>query len=88
MQSPSRKWFATQITAIAAWFVALVEANYEFTDTLVIAAVGIVAQALIAYFVPNDEGNPESSVRGQGLVEMVIAVLLVLILVVVLLRLL
>lgn len=53
MQSPSRKWFVTQVTAVAAWLVAFVEAGYEINTTLVIAAVGIVSQAVIAYLVPN-----------------------------------
>lgn len=49
---PTRKWFATQITAIAALLVAWVNAG-EWNKTLTIALIGLIAQALFGYLVPN-----------------------------------
>ena len=63
---PTRKWIATQVTAVAGWLVALIQANWEVTTTLQIAAVTIVAQALIGYLLPNDNtpaGVPRRKTR-------------------------
>jgi hypothetical protein len=57
--APSRKWFVTQVTALAALATAWLQAG-EWTTTLSVMAVGIASQALIAYLVPNAEGDRSS----------------------------
>ena len=52
--APSRKWFVTQVTALAALATAWIQAG-EWSTTLSVMAVGIVSQAVIAYLVPNQE---------------------------------
>lgn len=52
---PTNKWFVTQVTALSAWLVALIENGWEFTSSLQIVLVGIVAQAIIGYIIPNDQ---------------------------------
>jgi uncharacterized membrane protein YjjP (DUF1212 family) len=49
---PTRKWIATQVTAVAAFLVAYVNAG-EWSKTLAIALIGLVSQAVISYLVPN-----------------------------------
>lgn len=61
---PSRKWLVTQVTAISAWLVALIENDLHFNSTLAIAAVGIGSQALIAYLTPNADRDVVA--RAQG----------------------
>ena len=51
---PTRKWFAAQIAAVATLVVAWLNAD-EWNKTLTVALVGLVAQALITYIVPNQE---------------------------------
>ena len=63
---PTRKWWATQVTAVSAWLVALIQAGYEVSTTLAIAAVGIVAQAIIGWLFPNEDtpgGVPRAKAR-------------------------
>jgi cobalamin synthase len=52
---PTRKWFATQITALAGWFIAFITANFHWTTTIIIALVTIVSQAAIGWLVPNNQ---------------------------------
>jgi hypothetical protein len=59
---PSRKWFATQITAVAAWVVALIQNDLVVDSTLAIAAVGIVSQALIGYVLKNTQADKDRQV--------------------------
>jgi hypothetical protein len=49
---PTNKWFATQVTAIAALLVAWVNAG-DWNKTLTIALIGLVSQAIVGYLVPN-----------------------------------
>ena len=49
---PTRKWFATQITAIAALVAAWLTAG-AWNTTLSIALVGLIAQAAAGYLLPN-----------------------------------
>ena len=49
---PSRKWFAAQITAVATFLTAGVDAG-DWNKTLSVAFIGLVAQALVTYVVPN-----------------------------------
>lgn len=61
---PTNKWFATQVTAVSAWLVALINNGWDLTASLQIMAVGIVAQAIIGYLVPNEStpgGVPRTS---------------------------
>jgi hypothetical protein len=51
--APTRKWWATQVTALAALAVMYFTTGSWNTEESV-AAVGVVSQALIAYLVPND----------------------------------
>jgi len=51
---PTRKWFAAQIAAVATLLVAWLNAD-GWNKTLAVALVGLVAQALITYIVPNQE---------------------------------
>jgi hypothetical protein len=50
---PTRKWWAGLITAVAALAVNLIETGH-FNKEIAIALVGLVAQALVVYIVPND----------------------------------
>ena len=50
---PTRKWWAGLITAVAALTVNLIETG-AFSKEIAIALVGLVAQALVVYIVPND----------------------------------
>ncbi len=51
---PTRKWIATQVTAVAALLTAWVTAG-EWNETLSIALIGLIAQAVIGYLLPNAE---------------------------------
>lgn len=59
---PSRKWWATQVTAVTGWVVALIQAG-AVNDSLKIAGVAILSQALIGWLVPNDPA--QAGVKGQ-----------------------
>lgn len=50
---PTRKWWAGLITAVAALAVNLIETG-QFSKEIGIALVGLIAQALVVYVVPND----------------------------------
>lgn len=51
---PSRKWFATQITAVSALLIMLVTTGAWGAEESV-ALIGLVSQASIAYLVPNTD---------------------------------
>jgi hypothetical protein len=54
---PTRKWFATQVTALTALAImAVTTGSWDQEET--IAAIGIVSQALLAYLVPNSDAPP------------------------------
>lgn len=61
---PSRKWLATQVTAIAALAVAWVNQG-AWDKTLTIALIGVVSQALFSYLVPNAD-RPSGSSGSKG----------------------
>lgn len=50
--TPSRKWLATQVTAVAAFLIAWVNQG-AWDKTLTIALIGLISQALFSYLVPN-----------------------------------
>jgi hypothetical protein len=49
---PTRKWWAALVTALAAWIVNWINEG-ELSKAILIALVGVVAQAAVAYIVPN-----------------------------------
>lgn len=52
-KAPTRKWWATQVTALAALAVMyFTTGNWDIEES--VAAVGIVSQAAIGWLVPND----------------------------------
>ncbi len=51
---PTRKWWATQISATTTLAVAWVSAGH-WDKPLSIAAIGLVSQAAVVYLVPNGE---------------------------------
>jgi uncharacterized membrane protein YjjP (DUF1212 family) len=53
---PSRKWLATQVTAIAALLIAWVNAG-AWDKTLTIAMIGVAAQSIAAYLIPNADAK-------------------------------
>jgi hypothetical protein len=50
--SPSNKWLAAQVSAIAAFLSALIVAG-EMNTELWLIVVGIVSQAIVTYLVPH-----------------------------------
>jgi hypothetical protein len=50
---PTRKWWAALVTALAAFFINWIQAG-QFSREIAIALVGVLAQAAIAYLVPNE----------------------------------
>ncbi|MBO0845754.1 MAG: hypothetical protein J2P22_10090 [Nocardioides sp.] len=53
---PTRKWWATQITATTTLTVAWVNAGH-WNKSLTVAAIGLVSQALVVYLVPNADSS-------------------------------
>jgi hypothetical protein len=49
---PTRKWWAMFITALAAFVITWIQVG-EFNKEILIALVGLVAQSLVTYLVPN-----------------------------------
>lgn len=62
---PSRKWLATQVTAVAALVVAWVNQG-AWDKTLSIALIGVVSQALFSYLVPNGDRPSGSDAAGPA----------------------
>jgi hypothetical protein len=52
---PTKKWWATQITALTAWLIALIQNDFNFDTTILIALVGILSQAAIGWLVSNSD---------------------------------
>ncbi|MBX6765939.1 MAG: hypothetical protein IRY90_02070 [Actinomadura rubrobrunea] len=50
---PTRKWWAALITALTAVLINWVQAGH-FTKEILIALIGAVSQAVVAYLVPNE----------------------------------
>lgn len=53
---PTNKWMATQVTAAAALLTGWVTAEH-WNKTLSTTAIGLVAQAIVSYVLPNSD-NP------------------------------
>jgi hypothetical protein len=51
---PTNKWMATQVTALAALLTGWVTAG-EWNKTLSTTMIGLVAQAIVSYVLPNAE---------------------------------
>jgi hypothetical protein len=51
---PTRKWLATQSTAVATLAVAWVTAG-TWDKPLSVATIGLVSQAVVGYLIPNAE---------------------------------
>lgn len=51
---PTRKWWAMIVMAVAAFLTGWITAG-EITKEMLIALVGLVAQALVTYLVPNSD---------------------------------
>ena len=51
---PTNKWLATQVTASAALLTGWVTAG-EWNKTLSTTMIGLVAQAIVSYMLPNAE---------------------------------
>jgi hypothetical protein len=61
---PTRKWWVTQVTALAALATMYLTTGAWDTEESV-AAVGIVAQAAIAWLVPNQVTLPATGVESK-----------------------
>jgi hypothetical protein len=59
---PSRKWLATQVTAVAALLTAYVTAG-AWNTTLSISLIGLVTQAIVGYLLPN--ADPSTATQPQ-----------------------
>lgn len=86
--APTRKWIATQVTALTGWVIALINVGH-WTATIKIALVTIIGQALIGYLVPNDPtpGGVKSQ-RGYTAIELLVGLVVVLVCLVVIVKLL
>jgi hypothetical protein len=49
---PTRKWLVARVTALAGWLIAWIQAD-TFNDTLAIAGVTLLAEALTSYLTSN-----------------------------------
>jgi hypothetical protein len=64
---PTRKWIATQSTALAALAVAWVDAG-TWNKPLSIAMIGLVSQAVVGYVMPNADQVKQQSAAPADLV--------------------
>ena len=71
-RNPTRKWLATQITALTALLVAWVAAG-AWDRTLTIALIGLISQALVGYLIPNGGQSNGSSATGGAPAPLVAA---------------
>lgn len=69
---PTRKWWATQVTAVAGLVIAWITVG-NWNQQLSIALVTLVAQALVGYLTPNlstpspaPPAREEPATRGAG----------------------
>ena len=65
---PTRKWIAAQVTGTAAFMTAWVSAG-EWNSTLSIALIGLFAQGVISYLLPNADTPGGVPVRHDTLVR-------------------
>jgi hypothetical protein len=68
---PTRKWLATQTTALTALIFAWVGAG-AWDRTLTIALIGLISQAILGYLIPNN-GQPNDSSPAGGAPAMLAA---------------
>lgn len=61
---PTRKWFATQVTALTGWAIAFVNVHGHWTETIIIGLITIVSQALVGWIVTNTAD--QAGVKGQS----------------------
>lgn len=62
--APTRKWWVTQVTALAALATMyLTTGSWDIEES--VAAVGLVSQAAIAWLVPNEATAPATGVKGD-----------------------
>lgn len=64
---PTRKWIATQTTALATLAVAWVDAG-AWNKPLSIAAIGVASQAVFSYLIPHVDQAKGQPATGGGLV--------------------
>ncbi len=64
---PTRKWMATQSTALATLAVAWVNTG-TWNKPLSIAVIGVVSQAVVSYLIPNVDQAKAQATTGGGLV--------------------
>jgi hypothetical protein len=64
---PTRKWMATQSTALATLAVAWVNAG-TWNKPLSIAMIGLVSQAVVGYLIPNVDQVKQQSAPTADLV--------------------
>ncbi len=64
---PTRKWMATQSTALATLAVSWVNAG-TWNKPLSIAVIGVVSQAVVSYLIPNVDQAKAQAAAGGGLV--------------------
>jgi len=62
---PTRKWWATQITASTALTTAWVSAGH-WDKTLTVAAIGVASQAAVVYLVPNADPVPKPAPKSAA----------------------
>lgn len=63
--APTRKWWATQVTALTGWFIAFVNVDFHWTHTIIIALATIVSQAAIGWLVPNVQKSKKPTKRSR-----------------------
>jgi hypothetical protein len=62
---PTRKWWVTQVTALAALAVMyLTTGGWDNEES--VALVGIISQAVIGWLVPNEATVPRTGVLAKG----------------------
>ena len=61
---PTRKWMATQSTALATLAVSWVNAG-TWNKPLSIAAIGVVSQAVVSYLIPNVDHGQGAGLDGR-----------------------
>jgi hypothetical protein len=64
---PTRKWMATQSTALATLAVAWVSAG-AWNKPLSIATIGLVSQAVVGYLIPNVDAVKQQPAPAADLV--------------------
>jgi hypothetical protein len=62
---PTRKWWATQITALTALAIMYVTTGAWDTEET-ISAIGIASQAALSWLIPNEATVPRTGVEAKG----------------------